>query len=210
MINSDPSAKRRRWPEPLVSGLRKTGRLPGLRWCPSPNFDTRPEGETISLLVIHNISLPPGEFGGSAIEEFFCNRLDSEAHPYFRTIAGLRVSAHVLIRRDGEAVQFVNLLDRAWHAGRSCFRGRPACNDYSIGIELEGTDDCPYTGAQYRRLAELTSLIMAAWPQIDTGRIAGHCDIAPDRKTDPGPAFDWPYFFRQLAGVDEHGYGESG
>lgn len=209
MIDSEPAAVKAHWSEHLIASVRETGRLPGLRWCPSPNFGPRPEGAEISLLVIHNISLPPGHFGGSAIEQFFCNCLDHEAHPYFRTIAGLQVSAHVLIRRNGEAIQFVNLLDRAWHAGRSCFRGREECNDFSIGIELEGTDDCPYTGAQYRRLAELTSLIMAAWPQIDSSRIAGHCDIAPGRKTDPGPAFDWSRFYRQLAAVSGDVSGDS-
>lgn len=199
MIESIPVSGRAAWPDDTLSRLRGTGRLPGARWCPSPNFGPRPEGEEISLLVIHNISLPPGEFGGSAIEAFFCNRLDPDAHPYFRTIADLRVSAHALIRRDGEVVQFVSLLDRAWHAGRSCFQGREECNDFSIGIELEGTDDTPYTDTQYHRLAELAALIMAAWPGIDVSRIAGHSDIAPGRKTDPGPAFDWSHFRHQLA-----------
>jgi AmpD protein len=179
---------------PDRQSLRETGRIPFARWCPSPNFGPRPEGSAISLLVVHNISLPPGQFGGPEIEDFFCNRLDHSAHPYFRTIAGVQVSAHLLIRRDGAVVQFVSLLDRAWHAGRSCFEGREECNDFSIGIELEGTDEIPYTPEQYRKLAEVTNLIMAAWPEITTGRITGHCDIAPGRKSDPGPAFDWQYF----------------
>ena len=174
--------------------LRETGRIPFARWCPSPNFGPRPEGAAISLLVVHNISLPPGQFGGTEIEDFFCNRLDHSAHPYFQTIAGVQVSAHLLIRRDGALVQFVSLLERAWHAGRSCFEGQEECNDFSIGIELEGTDDVPYTVEQYRMLAKVADLIMAAWPDITTDRITGHCDIAPGRKTDPGPAFDWQHF----------------
>jgi len=186
--------------------LRRTGRIPGVRWCPSPNFGPRPEGAGISLLVVHNISLPPGQFGGAAIEQFFCNCLDPSEHPYFKTIATMQVSAHALIRRDGSVVQFVSLLERAWHAGRSRFGGREECNDFSIGIELEGTDDIPYTEAQYRRLSELADLIMQAWPSITPDRITGHCDIAPGRKTDPGPAFDWRAFRRRLS--DEGAAGE--
>jgi len=173
--------------------------LPGARWCPSPNFGPRPENAAISLLVVHNISLPPGQFGGPEIEDFFCNRLDPDAHPYFQTIAGMQVSAHGLIRRDGSLIQFVSLLDRAWHAGRSCFQGEDECNDFSIGIELEGTDDIPYTEAQYQCLAGITGLVMAAWPEITPQRLAGHCDVAPGRKTDPGPAFDWHHFRTLLA-----------
>lgn len=182
-----------------IAALRETGRLPEARWCPSPNFGPRPDGAGISLLVVHNISLPPGEFGGGEIEQFFCNRLDPTAHPYFRTIAGLKVSAHALIDRDGEVTQFVSLLDRAWHAGRSCFEGEPECNDFSIGIELEGTDEVPYTEAQYVTLVRLTRQIMQAWPAVTPERVTGHCDIAPGRKTDPGPAFDWEYFQSLLA-----------
>lgn len=174
--------------------LRRTGRLPSARWCPSPNFGPRPAGSGISLLVVHNISLPPGQYGGTAIEDFFCNRLNPDTHPYFKTISGMQVSSHVLIRRDGQCVQFVSLLERAWHAGRSVFDGCAECNDYSIGIELEGTDNDPYAKAQYEALAELTSLVMGAWPAITPERLTGHSDIAPGRKTDPGPAFDWAYF----------------
>ena len=177
-----------------AKSLRDTGRIPFARWCPSPNFGPRPDGAAISLLVVHNISLPPGQFGGPEIEDFFCNQLDHSAHPYFETIEGVQVSAHLLIRRDGALVQFVSLLDRAWHAGRSCFEGQEECNDFSIGIELEGTDDIPYTAEQYRTLAEVAGLIMTDWPDITDGRITGHCDIAPGRKSDPGPAFDWQYF----------------
>ncbi|WP_245725945.1 1,6-anhydro-N-acetylmuramyl-L-alanine amidase AmpD [Marinobacter mobilis] len=174
--------------------MRNTGLIPEARWCPSPNFGERPDGATISLLVVHNISLPPGQFGGDQIERFFCNRLDPAEHPYFETIADLQVSAHALIRRDGSIIQFVNLKERAWHAGRSSFCGEDECNDFSIGIELEGTDDIPYTESQYRSLARISQLVMAAWPDITIDRIAGHCDIAPGRKTDPGPAFDWNQF----------------
>lgn len=176
------------------NSLRETGRISFARWTPSPNFGPRPDGAGISLLVVHNISLPPGQFGGREIEDFFCNQLDHSAHPYFKTIEGVQVSAHLLIRRDGALVQFVSLLDRAWHAGRSCFEGQEECNDFSIGIELEGTDDTPYTTEQYRMLAKVADLIMTAWPDITANRIAGHCDIAPGRKSDPGPAFDWRYF----------------
>lgn len=181
-----------------IDRLRETGRLPGAVWWPSPNFGPRPDGAGISLLVVHNISLPPGQFGGPEIQDFFCNCLDPSAHPYFETIAHIQVSAHALIRRDGEVIQFVSLLDRAWHAGRSCFDGREECNDFSIGIELEGADDIPYTEAQYRKLADIARQVMAAWPEIDTSRIAGHSDIAPGRKTDPGPAFDWEHFMACL------------
>jgi len=181
--------------------LRTTGLVPEARWCASPNYNNRPDGNPPSLLVVHNISLPPGHFSGDAVERFFCNRLDPSAHPYFQTIAELKVSSHLLIRRDGSAIQFVNLLDRAWHAGRSSFQGEDECNDFSIGIELEGTDDIPYTDEQYARLTELTARIMAAWPDITPDRLTGHSDIAPGRKTDPGPAFDWSRFHTQLAQV---------
>ncbi|WP_404369488.1 1,6-anhydro-N-acetylmuramyl-L-alanine amidase AmpD [Marinobacter sp.] len=184
----------------MAAELRKTGRLAEARWCPSPNFGPRPPGANISLLVVHNISLPPGQFGGPAIEQFFCNRLDPAEHPYFATIASQQVSAHILVRRDGQCVQFVSLLDRAWHAGRSSHDGRPECNDYSIGIELEGTDHDPYTPEQYRGLARVSRQIMTAWPDITIDRLTGHSDIAPGRKTDPGPAFDWARYRRLLAG----------
>lgn len=174
-----------------ASLLRSSGRFPGARWCPSPNYGPRPDGSSISLLVVHNISLPPEQFGGPHIENFFCNCLDTTAHPYFETIADLKVSAHALIRRDGSVIQFVSCLDRAWHAGRSSFQGREECNDYSVGIELEGADEVPYTEEQYRALARLARLVMIAWPEVTQGRIAGHSDIAPGRKTDPGPAFAW-------------------
>ncbi len=183
----------------LAAELKSTGRFAGSRWAPSPNFGPRPDTAKISLLVVHNISLPPGQFGGPEIEQFFCNQLDPSAHPYFESIASLQVSAHALVRRDGSVVQFVSCLDRAWHAGRSCFDGEEECNDFSIGIEMEGTDHTPYTPEQYQSLAMLARLSMMAWPEIRTGRVTGHCDIAPGRKTDPGPAFDWPRFTALLA-----------
>jgi AmpD protein len=142
----------------------------------------------VSLLVIHNISLPPGEFGGTGIAELFTNRLDAAAHPYYATVAGAKVSAHFLIRRDGELLQFVPCGSRAWHAGDSSWKGRTRCNDFSIGVELEGSDDAPFTSAQYRRLAGLTRALKARYPIRD---IVGHSDIAPGRKSDPGPHFDW-------------------
>ncbi|WP_432696286.1 1,6-anhydro-N-acetylmuramyl-L-alanine amidase AmpD [Marinobacterium sp. YM272] len=168
----------------------KAHRLEGATQCPSANQNERPNCE-ISLLVIHNISLPPGQFGGQGIRQLFTNCLDPDEHPYYRDIHQLEVSAHLLIDRHGKVTQFVPFDKRAWHAGRSCFDGREACNDFSIGIELEGADDTPYTDAQYRVLAQITATLMQAYPQINLDRICGHSDIAPGRKTDPGPAFDW-------------------
>lgn len=159
--------------------------------CPSPNWDARTAPGDISLIVVHGISLPPGEFGGPWIEDLFLNRLDPQAHPYFEAIAGLRVSAHVVIYRDGRVVQYVPFNGRAWHAGQSCFRGRFTCNDFSIGIELEGADDVPYTELQYRQLAALITALRQAYPGIASDAVIGHADIAPGRKTDPGPAFEW-------------------
>lgn len=161
---------------------------------PSPNADLRPGGEVPSLLVIHNISLPPGVFGGGEIRAFFTNCLDRRGDPYFEQIADLRVSAHLLIDRRGVMTQFVSFLDRAWHAGVSCFEGRERCNDFSIGIELEGTDTQPYTDRQYAVLAAVAVALMRAYPVITPARIRGHSDIAPGRKTDPGESFDWPRF----------------
>ncbi len=158
---------------------------------PSPHADARPADMQVSLIVIHGVSLPPGEFGGRWVEDFFCGRLDISGHPYFREIAGLRVAPHLLIRRDGSLVQFVACERRAWHAGRSEWRGRRDCNDFSIGIELEGTDSLPYTDAQYARLVSVILGLRARYSSIDDAAIVGHSDIAPGRKTDPGPAFDW-------------------
>lgn len=178
---------------------RPEGWLRGVRRRPSPNCDARPDPADISLLVIHNISLPPGQFGGPHVDELFTNRLDPGAHPYFATIHGLRVSAHLFVDRRGRVTQYVPFARRAWHAGASRFGGRERCNDFSIGIELEGTDDRPFTRRQYARLATLTRRILAAYPRITPERIAGHADIAPGRKTDPGPHFDWDAYRRAVA-----------
>ena len=164
------------------------GWLPAAERIPSPNCDDRPEGEAVSLVVIHNISLPPGEYGGPGVIELFTNRLDPAGHPYYETIKGLRVSAHFLIRRDGGLIQFVSCSMRAWHAGASSWQGRARCNDYSVGIELEGTDTEPYTDAQYAVLNRLLRALRKAYP---IAGVVGHADIAPGRKTDPGPCFDW-------------------
>ncbi|MEY4209093.1 MAG: hypothetical protein RLZZ20_2245 [Pseudomonadota bacterium] len=173
-------------------------------WCGAllrsacSNFDARPEDAEISLLVIHNISLPPGEFGGGYIEALFANTLDCDAHPYFDQLRGLRVSSHFLIRRDGSAIQFVSTLDRAWHAGVSEFQGRPRCNDFSIGIELEGSDHEVFCDAQYTTLAVLTLALTRRHPLTD---VTGHQHIAPDRKTDPGPCFDWARFHKEFSAL---------
>ncbi|WP_394221372.1 1,6-anhydro-N-acetylmuramyl-L-alanine amidase AmpD [Alteromonas gracilis] len=157
----------------------------------SPHFDARPVGTDVSLLVIHNISLPPSQFGTPGIRQLFTGTLDPDEHPFYKEIAGLRVSAHCVIYRTGEIEQFVPFDQRAWHAGLSVFQGQSRCNDYSIGIELEGTDTLPFTDAQYKALVEVTDFITKCYPRITLGRIVGHNDIAPGRKTDPGEAFDW-------------------
>jgi AmpD protein len=180
----------------------QTGWFEDVVHCPSPNFNARPAGE-VSLLVIHNISLPPGQFGTRKVQQFFRNCLDPHEHPYFHGIASMTVSAHFLIERDGQVTQFVSCLDRAWHAGVSCFDEREGCNDFSLGIELEGTDDTPYENAQYRSLAELGRALLDAFPRIGPERICGHSDIAPGRKTDPGNAFDWPRFRNDLERKDK-------
>ncbi len=169
------------------------------RHVPSPNFDPRPAIFKPDLLVIHNISLPPEEFGGDYIEKLFCNCLDPGEHPYFAQIADLRVSSHLLIDRLGCLTQFVSLADRAWHAGASMWQGRANCNDYSIGIELEGSDYQPFTKAQYLCLAAVTRTIQARYSAITSERIVGHSDIAPERKTDPGPHFDWSAYKSMLS-----------
>ena len=179
--------------------MGKAGWLTGVRRLRSPHHDRRPAGTAIDLIVVHGISLPPGEFGGPWIADLFMARLDPDAHPYFATIAALRVSAHLLLRRDGSVLQFVPFDARAWHAGVSRFRGRERCNDYSIGIELEGADRIPYTQRQYARLATLSRLIMRHHPQVTPARIVGHSQVAPGRKTDPGPAFDWRAFRDSVA-----------
>jgi len=162
---------------------------------PSPNCDDRPEGTAVILLVVHGISLPPGQFGGPGIVELFTNRLDPAADPYYRTVANIKVSAHFLIRRDGALTQFVPCAKRAWHAGTSSWHGRADCNDFSVGVELEGTDDVAYEAAQYTMLARLARALRRRYPIAE---VAGHSDVAPGRKTDPGPAFDWPRFRRLI------------
>jgi len=170
-----------------------TGLLATVRYLLSPHHDMRPENMPVDMIVIHNISLPPGQFGTGSIEQFFCGNLDFTRHPYFSTIADLRVSSHLLIDRGGLVTQFVPFSKRAWHAGQSSFQGRTVCNDFSVGIELEGTDDTPYEAAQYRVLKDIIKLLMKSYPDITLERIVGHSDIAPGRKTDPGSAFDWVY-----------------
>jgi AmpD protein len=168
-----------------------TGLIEPARLSLSPNRDARPGPSTLEMIVLHGISLPPGVFGGPEIEALFLNQLDWDAHPYFAEIRGMRVSTHLLIRRDGELVQFVPFHERAWHAGESQFRGRARCNDYSIGIELEGEDETPYDDRQYPVLVSVLRALSAAYPAITPREFAGHCDVAPGRKSDPGPAFDW-------------------
>lgn len=163
----------------------------GVHWLRSPNCDDRPAGIEPELIVIHNISLPPGEFGGNWIKALFTNQLDPRVHPYFKEIHQLKVSAHLLIQRDGALIQFVPFHKRAWHAGESCYRDRKACNDFSIGIELEGADAVEYEPVQYQRLVEVILALVAAYPTLSRESITGHEHIAPGRKTDPGLAFDW-------------------
>jgi AmpD protein len=169
-------------------GIGSDGWLPAARRIASPNFDDRPDGEAISLVVVHAISLPPGQFGGDAIVRLFTNTLAAAAHPYFAAISSQRVSAHFLIRRDGALIQFVSCDRRAWHAGQSSWKGRERCNDFSIGVELEGCDELPFETAQYVRLVDLIESLRTRYP-IDA--VIGHSDVAPGRKTDPGPCFDW-------------------
>jgi len=170
-------------------------------YTPSPHFDARPVDTDINLLVIHNISLPPSQFGTSGIRQLFTGTLNPDEHPFYKEIEGLRVSAHCVIYRTGEIEQFVPFDQRAWHAGLSSFQGKHRCNDYSIGIELEGTDTLPFTDAQYEALKKLTDFIISCYPRITLGRIVGHNDIAPGRKTDPGEAFDWARYRKHVSGV---------
>ena len=176
-----------------------TGILDGARQVQCPNFDDRPDETDFDLIVVHGISLPPGEFGGPWIDALFTNSLNPEQHPYFKQVYQLEVSSHLLIRRNGEIVQYVPFHKRAWHAGKSEFQFRPRCNDFSIGIELEGTDDIPYEDIQYQQLAKVIEILCASYPKLDLSRIAGHSDIAPGRKTDPGPVFDWQRLRQMLS-----------
>ncbi len=173
------------------------GLLVGGEYIPSPNCDDRPAG-AIELLVIHSISLPPGEFGGIGVQQLFTNTLNVASHPHYQTIGGLKVSAHFFVRRDGRIVQFVSCSKRAWHAGTSCWQGRQSCNDFSLGIELEGSDTVPFNDAQYIALIHLTVALRAVYPGLG---IAGHNDIAPQRKTDPGPCFNWTRYLTELCGT---------
>ncbi len=168
-----------------------TGWLRTVEVIQSPNYDARPDNTKIKLIVIHCISLPPMEFGGGYIQQYFCNQLDADVHEYFSSICEMKVSAHCLIERDGKLLQFVSFLERAWHAGESKWRGEPNCNDFSIGIELEGVDDLDYTDAQYEQLNKLIASLLAQYPGITAEAVCGHSDIAAGRKTDPGPAFVW-------------------
>jgi N-acetyl-anhydromuramoyl-L-alanine amidase len=172
------------------------GLLPQARYLASPNCDERPPGAAITLLVLHSISLPPGQYGGDAIERLFTNRLDPGAHPYFRDIAGLKLSSHFLVRRGGELLQFVPVQRRAWHAGASCWRGRSRCNDFSIGVELEGVEEGAFEDIQYERLNELVRALRGRLPLSD---VAAHSDVAPGRKADPGAHFDWARLLSGLA-----------
>lgn len=167
----------------------------------SPNCDARPPGVEAELIVVHGISLPPGEFGGPWIDRLFTNTLPAELHPYFAEVEAMRVSSHLVVRRDGALTQFVKFTDRAWHAGSSSYNGRESCNDFSIGVELEGSDDVPYEYAQYAALAGVVAALCAAYPRLSPDRLVGHSEIAPGRKTDPGPAFDWPLARRLIAAV---------
>lgn len=183
----------------------ETGLIGPARLSLSPNRDARPAGPGLELIVLHGISLPPGVFGGAEIEALFLNQLDWDAHPYFAEIRGMCVSAHLLIRRDGELVQFVPFHERAWHAGESQFRGHTRCNDYSIGIELEGEDETPYDDRQYAVLVSVLQALCIAYPGITSRELAGHCDVAPGRKSDPGPAFDWLRLYDALgASAEKH------
>jgi len=174
------------------------GWLDAARRLQSPNCDARPAGTVIDLLVVHGISLPPGEYGGGWIDDFFMNCLDPAVHPYFAAICSLKVSAHLLVRRDGSMTQYVPFHMRAWHAGESSFAGKTACNDFSIGIELEGCDELDYDARQYHALADVARTLMKAYPDITRDRIVGHCHIAPQRKTDPGQAFQWQRLYTLL------------
>ena len=177
----------------------KTGLIENAQYIDSPNTDDRPMDDDIDLIVIHSISLPPGEYGGPWIEKLFTNQLPASEHPYFEEIQQMKVSSHVLIRRDGSVQQFVPFHKRAWHAGPSCFEGRETCNDYSIGIELEGTDESPFEDSQYQQLAELIKALHSSYDKIDKNRLTGHSDIAPGRKTDPGTGFDWDKLRKLIA-----------
>jgi AmpD protein len=186
----------------MLAGMEvdpRSGVLTTARQIASPNCDARPPGVTADLIVVHGISLPPGEFGGPWIDRLFTNVLPADAHPYFAEVASLRVSSHLCIRRDGGVTQYVKFHERAWHAGQSSWEGRSACNDFSIGVELEGADTVPYEPSQYRALAQVVAALCRAYPVLSPDRLVGHSDVSPGRKTDPGPAFDWAHARRLIA-----------
>ena len=178
-----------------------TGRLLGVPFIESPNADERPAGVLPELIVVHGISLPPNQFGGDAVEQLFTNQLNPDEDPFFKEIEHLTVSAHLFIRRNGDVVQYVPFDQRAWHAGCSCFKGRERCNDFSVGIELEGTDDTCYTASQYQSLAGVIKALWRTYPSLQAHEVVGHCDIAPNRKSDPGPYFLWSALERLLEGA---------
>jgi AmpD protein len=182
----------------------KTGLIPGVRQVASPNCDSRPAGVLADLIVVHGISLPPGDFGGPWIDRLFTNSLPPEVHPYFAEVGDIRVSAHLVVNRDGAVTQYVSFAQRAWHAGKSVYEGREACNDFSVGVELEGTDTLAYDPAQYAALAKVVAALCTAYPHLSPHRLVGHSDIAPGRKTDPGPAFDWPHARRLIHSACAH------
>lgn len=193
-----PGSGRRQRQGSLLRVNTETGLLEGAQYLPSINHDDRPNGMTIDVLVIHAISMPPGEYGSGDIERLFANTLDFEAHPFFASIAGITVSSHLLIRRNGGVVQFVPFTQRAWHAGVSQFEGRARVNDFSIGIEMEGSDYAPFEEVQYQSLIGVTRALQQVYPRIAEKRIVGHADIAPGRKTDPGPHFNWCRYRKAL------------
>ncbi|MAD92017.1 MAG: 1,6-anhydro-N-acetylmuramyl-L-alanine amidase AmpD [Gammaproteobacteria bacterium] len=182
----------------------ETGLIKPAKLYLSPNRDSRPDNSIVELVLLHGISLPPGQFGGPGVEALFLNKLDCNAHPYFEGIHGMRVSAHLFIRRDGELLQFVPFNERAWHAGESYFRGRSRCNDFSIGIELEGEDKINYDDRQYNILSEVLMALMKAYPQLTMREFVGHSDVASSRKSDPGPAFDWLNLYNRINRLKEN------
>jgi AmpD protein len=183
----------------------ESGLMRGATQIASPNYDLRPPGIEADLIVVHGISLPPGEFGGPWIDRLFTNTLPADMHPYFTEVGSLRVSSHLVVKRDGAVTQYVKFTERAWHAGKSNYQGRDACNDFSVGVELEGTDTLPYEAAQYGALAKVVAALCAAYSRLSPDRLVGHSDIAPGRKTDPGPAFDWQLARRLISAASAHG-----
>ena len=183
----------------------ESGLMRGATQIVSPNYDSRPPGVEADLIVVHGISLPPGEFGGPWIDRLFTHTLPAEMHPYFTEVGSLRVSSHLVVKRDGAVTQYVKFTERAWHAGKSNYQGRDACNDFSVGVDLVGTDTLPYEAAQYAALAKVVAALCTAYPRLSPDRLVGHSDIAPGRKTDPGPSFDWQLARRLISAASAHG-----